>query len=382
MVTHSPAAGSKRLVAGVAALLVWTVAACQATVPGPTGVDPSPTGSPSLVATPSTTPSPTPTARSITGRIAYVHNSGKLGSVSTTDIWLIGPTGRNPVQLTNDPENESSPFWLLDGSRLVFAIFDYAKNPYYGRLVSMLPDGSGRRDLAPVANYGDGILSPDGRYAAWGGGGAIDGRDGITLLDRSTGEAKLLTTQGEGDPIWSPDGRALLAREPLLGAVVVAEVPSGRVTRFSKPDIESLLGWTADGQSIVFVGPESLTTPTWMAPRAGGPVVAMPPNTELASPTWTSPDGRSILERGAKGYAFALRSGSGGDAAGLAQGLTTLGGSPTWASNSAAFAVAAARLDEVGEDKSAIYVVGLDSRTLTQITTGPLDASPAWEPTP
>jgi hypothetical protein len=119
-----------------------------------------------------------------------------------------------------------------------------------------------------------------------------------------------------------------------------------------------------------------------MAPRAGGPVVAMPPNTELASPTWTSPDGRSILERGAKGYAFALRSGSGGDAAGLAQGLTTLGGPPTWASNSAAFAVAAARLDEVGEDKSAIYVVGLDSRTLTQITTGPLDASPAWEPTP
>jgi Tol biopolymer transport system component len=324
--------------------------------------------------------SPTPTPRPIAGRIVYVHNSGELGGVPVTDIWVIDAHGGQPTAMTSDPQNEFSPFWLLDGSRLVFAVFDFAKNPYYGRLVSVLPDGSGRRDLAPVANYGDAVLSPDGRYVAWGGGGATDGKDGITFLDRSTGEAKLLTTGGETDPIWSPDGRALLVREPELGAVAVVEVPSGRVTRFKKPDIERVIGWTADGGSIVFSGPESAETPIWMAPRAGGPVVLLPSDAALAAPMWSSPDGRRFVEPGTKGNALAQFVVGGLDPVAFASGVAMRAGPPTWSPESTALAFAGSTPDEVADGKSGIFIWSVDSKAPERITGGPQDTSPAWGP--
>jgi Tol biopolymer transport system component len=359
-----------RRAAAHVAWAVWSVVACQA---GPTSSPSTPVAVPTLTpVVPSSRPSPT----LITGRVAYVRNSRELGGVPHTDIWITDVDRGQPTPLTSDPENEFSPVWLLDGSRLVFAVFDFRTEagPYHGRLVSVLPDGSGRQDLAPVVEF-DAVLSPDGRYVAWGGGGT----DGITLLDRSTGDAKVLTKDGSTDPIWSPDGSALLIREPLLGSVAVVAVPSGHLTRFTQPDIDSLIGWTADGQSIAFHGPESLNTPTWIAPASGGPVVAMPADTELAAPAWDSPNGGWTLGRGSKGTAFVLRSAA-GESAPLVRELWMLSGFPSWAANGRAFAFAGSTSDEVGDRKSAIYVVGVDGQAPARVTPGPLDTSPAWEP--
>jgi Tol biopolymer transport system component len=371
MICGALASRMGRRSAAILALAAWSAVACQA------GPRPSPSAT---VAVPVATPpksSPSPSPASISGHIAYVHNSGELGGVPVTDIWIVDANGGQPTSLTTSPENEFTPIWLLDGSRLVFAIFDFRTEagPYHGRLVSVMPDGIGQKDLGPVAEWSDAVMSPDGRYVAFGGGGT----DGITLLDRSTGEAKVLTKDGATDPIWSPDGRALLIREPVLESVAIVGVPSGHLTRFTKPNIESVVGWTADGDSAVFSETQSLNTPTWLAPIAGGPIVAMPPDTELASPKWMSPDGRLTLGRGSKGNAFDAWSATGASIA-LAPELRMLAGFPSWASNGGAIAFAGSTSDEVGDRRSEIYVVGLAGQAPARITPGPLDTSPAWEP--
>ncbi len=354
-------------------LVVLSIAGCQA----PPSPSPSPTATRAIHSARPAIPAPSPssTPRPIAGRIAYAHNAGEPGGVPETDIWIVDANGGEPKALTSGPENESGPFWLMDGSRLVFAVFDYAKNPYYGRLVSVSPDGSDRQDLAPVANYDESLVSPDGRYVAWGGGGLIDGSDGITLLDRSTGEARLLTTDGATDPIWAPDGRALLVREYLLGAVAVVEVPSGRLTRFEKAGISEVLGWTADGRSIVFSGPQEGDTTTWMAPAAGGSIVAFPGTTDMAWPSWTSPDGQWIVDP-----RLEVQPADGGRVIELASGLRMLTGAPSWSVDSGAMTFAGSTLDELGDRTSAIYVVSLDTKEPTRITSGPLDTSPSWDP--
>ncbi len=292
------------------------------------------------------------------------------------DLWTIDASGGTPTVLIGGPKNEFDPFWLLDGSRIAFTVFDFrtASGPYRGRLVSVLPDGAGREDLAPVVEH-DPVLSPDGRYVAWGGAGT----DGITLLDRSTGVAKVLGADGATDLIWSPDGRAILAWEPERNAAVVVAVPSGVLTRFIQPNVESVVAWTPDGASVIFSGPESESTPTWIAPATGGAATPAPPDADLARPTWWSPDASWIAGRGSKGAAFDLRPVPGGDPAPLAPGLRLLTGPPSWDSGSDAFAFAGSTLDELGDRKSAIYVVAVDGRVV-RITTGPYDTDAAWEP--
>ena len=346
---------------------LWVLAGCEATP------SPSATARPVAPSVTDVAPSVSPTPAPVTGRIAYVHNAGEPGDVPATDIWVIDAQGGQPTALTSDPENEFSPFWLLDGSRLVFAVFDFRTEigPYQGTLISVLPDGSDRKDLAPVADWSDAVLSPDGRYVAWGGGGT----NGITLLDRSSGDANVLTTDGATVPIWSPDGTALLVREPVLGSVAVIDVPSGHVTRFRKPEIREVLGWTADGQAIVFISAESPSTPAWMALATGGPVVPLPPNAELAPRAWSSPDGLWIV-----GRRLEIQEPTGGEAVTVAPGLRMLTGAPSWSPDASALAFAGSTIEELGDRTSAIYVVSIDGKTPTRITTGPLDTWPAWEP--
>lgn len=360
---------NRRRVASLVAVAL--LASCQATPSSsPTRPAPSPTAAASATAT----PSPSATAIPITGRIAFVHNSVGSDAVPATDIWLVDAAGGRPTALTADPENEFTPFWLLDGSRLVFAVFDFRTQagPYHGRLVSALPDGSGRGDLGPVGAFDQTVLSPDGRYVAWGGGG----NEGIMLLDRSTGVAKVLTKAAATDPIWSPDGKALLVGEPYANAVAVVSVPSGHEIRFIKAN-STTVGWTGDGQDVVF----QTSAGIWLAPASGGPIARFPPNLQMAWPTWSSPDGRLTLAAGDGGAAFAVSTSDVNvKPTEVAPGLTMLTGYPSWAADDSAFAFAGSTSDQVGDRKSEIYVVGLDRVAPIGITAGPYDTSPAWEP--
>lgn len=387
MVGTRPVASRTPWLAALAVAMLATAAGCDGPAPsgprassnppsavpsaGLASLPPSGPPFPSPIPVPSQAAEPTPSP--ITGRIAFVRNPSDTSD--QTDIWIVVARGGDPKQLTRDPEVEAAPVWLLDGSRLVFAVFDYATNPYYGRLVSTRPDGSDRRDLAPVANYTDALLSPDGRYAAWGGGGEIGGKDGVTLLDRSTGLATLLTTDGDANPVWSPDSRHLLTQEYLLGGVAVVDVPSGHIRRFKETDVETLLGWSTDSTWIVFSGSLSATdTPTWMAPAAGGDVVPFAAPVTVAPITWNSPDGAwSISDR------LEIRGAAGGEATRLFPWLSMPTGGPSWAPDSRAVAIACQDAG-ASDTSSAICVLPIDGGIPLRATDGPRDTSPAWDP--
>jgi TolB protein len=57
-------------------------------------------------------------------KIAYVSDVA-----GTPDLWIMNADGTNPVQLTNDPGDESFPEWSPDGTHIVYASSqDYSSN--------------------------------------------------------------------------------------------------------------------------------------------------------------------------------------------------------------------------------------------------------------
>ncbi|HEY6975366.1 MAG TPA: S9 family peptidase [Chitinophagaceae bacterium] len=94
---------------------------------------------------------------------------------SNVDIWMISWDGKQNIQLTNSPEDESSPHWSPDGKYLSF--------------LSSRSDGNKKDDEDDDKDL-----------------------DQLWLLNRLGGEAKKITSvKGDiKDYVWSPDGSKVL----------------------------------------------------------------------------------------------------------------------------------------------------------------------------
>lgn len=79
------------------------------------------------------------------------------------DLWVIGLDGSGPVQLTTDPENESSPRWAPDSQTLYFLAKHAGKQQIWRVAVGEAPTVMTRFpvDVAAIE------LSPDGRTLAF-----------------------------------------------------------------------------------------------------------------------------------------------------------------------------------------------------------------------
>ena len=145
---------------------------------------------------------------------------------TTTDIWVDELARGVPMRLTNDPGNYTSPTWLPDGSRILFAARDISwqviyqmnsngaggKEPLLAMETSagngprvglqmpgssstcaritpldaltqdvwVLPLAGDRKPRLFVHNAYDGQFSPDGRWVAYGSHGTGTG-SGLTL---------------------------------------------------------------------------------------------------------------------------------------------------------------------------------------------------------
>jgi Tol biopolymer transport system component len=82
--------------------------------------------------------------------------------------------------------------------------------------------------------------SPDGAWIAYSEYGGT--RNGIWLLERSTGARSMLTS-GNGDqrPVWSPDGTMVLFIRD--GRPHVVDVATGAVTRLARQEVAAA-AWT------------------------------------------------------------------------------------------------------------------------------------------
>ena len=330
-------------------------------------------------------PGYSPIAARPTGQIAFLRPEASTGE-GRVNIYLVDAVGdASPVRLTNDDRLEQVIFWQLDGSRLIYAWSTWA-DPYHQTLTSIRADGTDSRDLGPVQTaYADPPLSPDGRFVVFGGDGTEAGTSGLVLLDLRDGRRIQLTTDGAMEPVWSPDGTRVLAIMPSRGLEIVDPESATVVATIRDPNVERLVGWTADGQSILFhsCGPE-LTKPECMAAPT---LIANADGTNIrtytgvvpspADPAMPSPDGRWVVTATSAGQ-LTVASVNGGP-----EVLIGVGTGPRWSPDSDWIVFSAAATGPAASAAGpsiGLVVVHRLGGAVVRLTDGPYDQAAAWQP--
>jgi Tol biopolymer transport system component len=161
------------------------------------------------------------------------------------------------------------PQWSAKGDAIVFGIgpfgaffngfhklfLDRADRVDGGAQVAMIkPDGSGFRELTKGPNNnGFPSLAPDGArvvYRTFGPDG-----DGLRIMNLSSGAITTLTTGYDNFPLWSPRGDLIMFSRIEAGDYEVFTIrPDGSDVRrlTSTPGNDAHMGWSADGDQIVF----------------------------------------------------------------------------------------------------------------------------------
>ena len=355
---------------------------------GPSGAATPPTGgSTSVPATPSPSVSSTPASPDLTGLTVIRHGLTSGGEGTWTIEVMAADGSLRPI--THDAEHVAGLFWSLDGSRLFFDWYREGPDPYHGKLSSIQPDGGGRQDLVPTEPiYDPPAISPDGRWVAFGGDGGEPGPGnsgtGVEVLDLMTGAARQITQLGGTKPIWSPDSSRLLTFLPSRRLIVFDR--SGHILRsVDDPQIQDVLGWTADGTGIVWPGCDISRKPVvcdrdWVADVASGTVAEYTGPTPVADPAVPSPDGRWLAATAQPALTsepgIFVRPVAGGDAVKVSGDLAVAGW-PTWSPDGMWLAFSA---DDPSTGVGTIYVVARTGGPLFVADPGFDDWWPAWRP--
>jgi len=161
------------------------------------------------------------------------------------------------------------PQWSARGDAMVFGIgpfrafFNVFHDVFLGRadrvdggaqIAMIKPDGTGFRELTKGPNNnGFPSLAPDGTrvvYRTFGPDG-----DGLRIMNLSTGAVTTLTTGYDNFPLWSPRGDLIMFSRVEEGDYEVFTIrPDGAGVRrlTSNPGNDAHMGWSADGEHIVF----------------------------------------------------------------------------------------------------------------------------------
>ena len=139
--------------------------------------------------------------------IAYATERSGEGNL---DIWVQQTTGGSAIRLTSDPADDREPDLSPDGSLIAFRSDRTPRGIYVAP-----PLGGDARLIAP-----DGMaprFSPDGRSIAfwtgrWLAARAIGQIRRTYVIPTAGGDAVAMagSLASAGDPVWSPDGTALL----------------------------------------------------------------------------------------------------------------------------------------------------------------------------
>jgi Tol biopolymer transport system component/DNA-binding winged helix-turn-helix (wHTH) protein len=145
-------------------------------------------------------------------RVAFIWNGPGRDNF---DVYVKEIGSGEMGRVTSDPAPDYHPTWSPDGHHLAFV-----RRTEEGATLFLVPAAGGQErrlaDLAvpdwlyemePVAFWLD--WSPDGRYLATTDRPPDAGRWGIVLVSAETGEKRVLTSEPDRFPRFSPDGRRL-----------------------------------------------------------------------------------------------------------------------------------------------------------------------------
>ena len=129
-------------------------------------------------------------------------------AVSDGVIAIMDPDGSNKHRVFTSGRGQAfAPAWSPDGQWIAFGLGGYLQNrkTQPAKLMIVRRDGTGARDLTSDSlNAGFPSWSPDGKrivYRVWGGN-----TWGLRILDLETHAVKILTSEYDNLPFWSPDG--------------------------------------------------------------------------------------------------------------------------------------------------------------------------------
>jgi dipeptidyl aminopeptidase/acylaminoacyl peptidase len=269
-----------------------------------------------------------------------------------TDVWLVSWDGREHVQVTSTPDNESRPRWSPDGKMLSFlstrqgasaaqlwtmnraggeaarltdvkgGITDYAWAPDAQRLVLVVADPDPAQPASDDKDASGKTAPPivlDRYFFKSDTGGYLRGeRSHLALFDVASKSARTLTPGkfDETSPAWSPDGRQIafirrhrddgdVDRMPNADLFVIdadaAKVGTERRLTTTTAEESGRLAWSPDGRSIAYqLGDEVKFSAYDQARLAVIPAAGGQPRTltdaldrPISSASWTA-DGRSL----------------------------------------------------------------------------------------
>jgi len=207
----------------------------QAPAPSPTSTqDASPTAAP----LPTLQPTPTPTPP-IPCTITFDSDRD-----DNREIYVMGPDGSDPINLSNNPTDDRNPVWSPDGSQIAF-VSDRDGGPF---LYVMNADGSNVRQLTTENGSDWPDWSQDGRKITY------TANDDIYSINvDGSQESVNLTNSPEKDnqSVWSPDSKQIVW---LVGDgnenrnIFVMNANGKNVRQLTQDNNVSDVTWTVDGQ--------------------------------------------------------------------------------------------------------------------------------------
>ena len=149
-----------------------------------------------------------------------------LIKAGSPDVWVCNIDGTNIRQLTKTREDESSPCWSPDGTKICFASRTGERRGLF-----VIPAGGGemkRLNTGGEPNPSEPDWSPDGRSIVF----TSQTRAGFSICVMSSegGDVQPPLTAGE-DPSWAPNSRTVIFTRKSGNKRILSllDVPTGRV---------------------------------------------------------------------------------------------------------------------------------------------------------
>lgn len=193
-----------------------------------------------------------------------------------------------PVQLTDDPGADFSPAWSPQGRSIAFVSSRSGEDEIWLALLDQVDDRFQNLSRSAGTVESQPAWSPDGRYLAWGVDGS--GSRSIVVWDQQDSYGNVATLGPGAEPVWKPDGSAVLARisSPNQEGITAYRFPGGAqiMAYTALPASPHGFLWLTGSSAEAFRNPAVYNPSPPSLPTLWSPTLTVSP---------VSPTGRSAL---------------------------------------------------------------------------------------